>query len=203
MIVTLGFLNSGTLMLMKRVSSWWDSRFDHEDCPWPFSSLKNIKIGVWGPEEQCLTREVMVVWNRKGNNGGCSDITSLWCHHWEFWLRLWWHLISIPSEIAQEGLASAKNSSTKKVKSKRSGRGTSTSNEIVQNIHFSSLNAALSGLRVGANLNFFRRKTPHLLTTLCTKWSLNPSRFLSGSTKVWRDLWNWWFVLGRIIRGFL
>ena len=63
-------------------------------------------------------KEVMAAW---GNDGGFKDITSSWCHHWEFWLRLSLHLISIPSEIAQEGLAGAKNSSPKKVKAKGLG----------------------------------------------------------------------------------
>ena len=85
--------------------------------------------------------------------------------------------ISNPSRIPHEGLAGAKGSSPKKVKAKMFGRETSTSNEIAQNIHFSSLNVVTSGFRVGALLNFFRRTTPHLLTTPCAKLLAIPSRF--------------------------
>ena len=57
-------------------------------------------------------------WWLLGNNGGCKDITSSWCHHWEFWLRLSLHLISIPSEIAQEGWLVLRACHLNKVKEK-------------------------------------------------------------------------------------
>jgi hypothetical protein len=43
MRVIMGFSKDDTLMLMKRISSFWDSRLDSLGCSWPMSSLKNIK----------------------------------------------------------------------------------------------------------------------------------------------------------------
>ena len=142
-------------------------------------------------------KEVMAVW---GNDGGFKDITSSWCHHQEFWLRLWWHLISIPSEIAQEDLAGAKSSSPKKVKAKGLGE------ELASATRLCKASTSVPWMRHRVVWEWVRiwissEEKPHIFWPLCTKWSLNPSRFLSGSTKVRRDFWNWWLVLAKITWG--
>ena len=105
----------------KRILSLGDSRLGCFGCLWPLCSLKNIKIGVWGLEEQGLSFErgrwllfggerLAVMGARTSPPWGITIGSSGWnlvtptCK------------ISISSRIPHEGLASAMGSSPKKVK---------------------------------------------------------------------------------------
>jgi len=75
-----------------------------------------------GQKNKALTMELIVVFKEKGHNGGCKDITSSRCHHWQFCLGLGDSLLQdLDSGIAHEGLAGAKGSSPKEVKAKGLG----------------------------------------------------------------------------------